>query len=162
MVPVLSRGGYCPKARRQHELLLQLYREPEVAACRLVTRSTDSITETNAYRSGVGAHWPFLSDPARKVQRDLDIAECTDPDHNPMIPHTMVLEPGVVIYKIYNGYRFFGRPTREDLRHDLRAVTKKLAGRMGGYHNGRAQSGVAVRPQTALSFLWQNLRPHPR
>ena len=26
---------------------------------------------------------------------------------------------------IYNGYWFFGRPTLEDLRQDLRAVTKK-------------------------------------
>jgi hypothetical protein len=25
----------------------------------------------------------------------------------------------------YNGYWFFGRPTLEDLRQDLRAVTKK-------------------------------------
>ena len=45
--------------------------------------------------------------------------------HNPMIPHVIVLEPGLVIYKIYNGYWFFGRPTLEDLRQDLRAVTKK-------------------------------------
>ena len=37
----------------------------------------------------------------------------------------IVLEPGLVIYKIYNGYWFFGRPTMEDLRQDLRAVTKK-------------------------------------
>ena len=31
MVLVLSRGGFCPKDRRQHELLLQLHRELEVA-----------------------------------------------------------------------------------------------------------------------------------
>ena len=42
-----------------------------------------------------------------------------------MIPHVIVLEPGLVIYKIYMGYWFFGRPTMEDLRQDLRAVTKK-------------------------------------
>src|SRR5258708_38908411 len=42
-----------------------------------------------------------------------------------MNPHVIVLEPGLVIYKIYNGYWFFGRPTMEDLRQDLRAVTKK-------------------------------------
>jgi hypothetical protein len=66
-----------------------------------------------------------FSDPARKVQKDLDIAEYTDPLHNPMIPHTIVLEPGLVIYKIYMGYWFFGRPTMEDLRQDLRVVIKK-------------------------------------
>ena len=43
--------------------------------CRLVTISTDNITETNEFRSGVGAHWPFLSDARRIVQKDLDIDE---------------------------------------------------------------------------------------
>ena len=111
MVLVLSRGGYCPKDRRQAELLVQFHREMEVGYCRLVTISTDNITLTNEYRSGVGAHWPFLSDAGRVVQKDLDIAEYTDPDHNPMIPHVIVLEPRLIIHKIYNGYWFFGRPT---------------------------------------------------
>jgi peroxiredoxin len=125
MVLVLGRGGYCPKDRRQAEGLLQLHREMEVGYCRLVTITTDNITGTSEYRTGVGAHWPFLSDPRRIVQKDLDIAEYTDPVHNPMIPHVIVLEPGLVIYKIYMGYWFFGRPTLEDLRQDLRAVLKK-------------------------------------
>jgi peroxiredoxin len=62
MVLVLSRGGFCPKDRRQAEGLVQLHGELEVAYCRLVTISTDNISETNEFRSGVGAHWPFLSD----------------------------------------------------------------------------------------------------
>lgn len=125
LVIVLSRGGYCPKDRRQHEGLVQLHRELEVGYCRLVTISTANLVETNEFRMGVDAHWPFLSDPARKIQKDLDIAEYTDKLHNPMIPHTIVLEPGLIIYKIYNGYWFFGRPTLEELRQDLRAVTRK-------------------------------------
>jgi len=119
LVIVLSRGGYCPKDRRQHEGLVQLHRELEVGYCRLVTISTANLVETNEFRMGVDAHWPFLSDPARKIQKDLDIAEYTDKLHNPMIPHTIVLEPGLIIYKIYNGYWFFGRPTLEELRQDL-------------------------------------------
>ena len=125
MVLVLGRGSYCPKDRRQHEGLVQLHRELEVAYCRLVTITTDNITDTNEFRTGVDAHWPFLSDPRRIVQKDLDIPEYTDPTHNPMIPYTLVLEPGLVIYKIYMGYWFFGRPTVEDLRQDLRVVLKK-------------------------------------
>jgi peroxiredoxin len=125
MIVVLSRGGYCPKDRRQSEGLVQLHREIEIAYCRLVTISTDNLTETNENRSAVGAHWPFLSDPGRKVQKDLDIAEYTDSKHNPMIPHTIVLEPGRIVYKIYNGYWYFGRPTIEELRHDLRGVLRK-------------------------------------
>src|ERR1700731_161315 len=69
MVLVLSRGGFCPKDRRQPGGLVALHRELEVAYCRLVTISTDNITLTNEYRSGVGAHWPFLSDPGRIVQK---------------------------------------------------------------------------------------------
>lgn len=125
LIVVLSRGAFCPKDRRQLEGLLQLHREMEVGYCRLVTITTDNLLETNELRSGVGAHWTFLSDPGRKIQQDLDIAEYTDPSHNPMIPHTIVLEPGLIVYRIYSGYWFFGRPTIEELRLDLRAVLQK-------------------------------------
>ena len=94
LVLVLSRGGFCPKERRQHEGLLQLHREMQVGYCRLLTISTDNLLETNEFRTAVGGGWTFLSDPGRRVQKDLDIAEYTDPDHNPMIPHTVVLERG--------------------------------------------------------------------
>jgi peroxiredoxin len=125
MVLVLARGGFCPKDRRQHQGLVRLHRELEVGYCQLVTISTDNLVETNEFRAALDAHWPFLSDPARKVQKDLDIAEYTDPRHNPMIPHTLVLEPHLVVFKIYMGYWFFGRPTVEELRLDLRSVLRK-------------------------------------
>jgi peroxiredoxin len=35
MLLVLSRGGFCPKDRRQAEGLVQLHREIEVGYCRL-------------------------------------------------------------------------------------------------------------------------------
>jgi peroxiredoxin len=125
MVLVLGRGGFCPKDRRQLEGLVQLHREMEVGYCRMVTVTTGTLLETNELRTGVAAHWPFLSDPHRIVQKDLDIEEYTDPTHRPMIPHTLVLEPGRVVFKIYNGYWFFGRPTLDELRLDLRAVLQK-------------------------------------
>ena len=125
MILILSRGGFCPKDRRQHEGLVQLHRELEVGYCRMVTISTDNITATNEFRKGLDAHWAFLSDDGRTIQKDLDIAEYTDPVHNPMIPHTIVLEPGLVVYKVYVGYWFFARPTLEELRQDLRAVLMK-------------------------------------
>jgi peroxiredoxin len=124
MVLMLSRGMFCPKDRRQLEGLVQLHRETEVAYCRIVTISTDNLLETNESRSGAGAHWPFLSDPGRKIQKDLDIAEYTDPHHNPMIPYTLVLAPGLLVHAIYMGYWFWGRPTIEELRRDLREVTR--------------------------------------
>jgi peroxiredoxin len=126
LVLVLSRGGYCPKDRRQANGLVQLYREMEVGYTRLVTISTDSLLLTNEYRTGVDAHWPFLCDPGRHVQKDLDIAEYTDPDNDPMIPHTFVLEPGLKIFRIYNGYWYWGRPSNDDLRRDLRELFQRI------------------------------------
>jgi peroxiredoxin len=125
LILVLSRGGFCPKDRRQADGLVELHREMEVGYCRLVTISTDNLATTNEYRTGVGAHWTFLSDAGRKVQKDLEIAEYTDPTHDPMIPHTIVLEPGLLVFKIYCGYWYFGRPTVEELRQDLRTVSRK-------------------------------------
>ena len=71
MILVLSRGGFtCPKDRRQAEGLVQLHRELEVAYCRLVTISTDNISETNEYRTGVGASLAFpLRLRARRPKR---------------------------------------------------------------------------------------------
>lgn len=125
MILVLSRGHYCPKDAQQHLDLAASYSKIAVAYTQIVTISTDNILETNEFRGAVGAQWTFLSDTARKVQQDLDIQEYTDPFHNPMIPHTLVLEPGLLIYKIYNGYWFWGRPSTAELWQDLREVTRK-------------------------------------
>jgi peroxiredoxin len=126
MIVVLSRGHYCPKDRRQHRNLVDFYPELKVGYARLVTISTDNLLQTNEFRDGLGAQWIFLSDPGRKVQKDLDIAEYTDQDHNPMIPYTLVLEPRLKIFKIYNGYWYWGRPSIEELRHDLREITRAI------------------------------------
>jgi peroxiredoxin len=126
MILVLSRGDFCPKDRRQAEGLVELDRKMEVGYCCLVTISTDTLMETNEYRTGIGAHRAFLSDAGRKVQKDLEITEYTDATHDPMIPHTIVLEPGLVVFKIYSGYWYFARPTTEELRQDLRAISRKI------------------------------------
>src|SRR5438067_7506468 len=125
MILILSRGHYCPKDHQQHLELAAFYPKIAVAYTKIVTISTDNILETNEFRDAVGAQWTFLSDAGRKIQKDLDIQEYTDPHHDPMIPHTLVLEPGLKIYKVYNGYWYFARPTTEELRHDLRAVLQR-------------------------------------
>jgi hypothetical protein len=91
-----------------------------------VTISTDYHHTLQEFRASVGAQWTFLSDPQRTIQRDLGIQECTDPEHDPMIPHTLVLKPVLVIQSIYDGYWYWGRPSVEDLRRDLRAVTREI------------------------------------
>jgi peroxiredoxin len=126
MILVLARGHYCPKDNQQHLELARFYPQIAVSYTQIVTISTASILETNEFRASVGAQWTFLSDAGRHVQKDLDIAEYTDPHHNPMIPHTFVLKPGLVIHSIYNGYWYWGRPSTEDLRRDLREVTREV------------------------------------
>jgi peroxiredoxin len=126
MILVLSRGHFCPKDHQQHLELAALYPKIAVAYTQIVTITTDNILEANEFRASVGAQWTFLCDPGRKVQKDLDIQEYTDPHHDPMVPHTLVLDPGLVIHKIYNGYWFWGRPSPAELRQDLREVTRKI------------------------------------
>ena len=43
-----------------------------------------------------------------------------------MIPHTLVLKPGLVVHSVYNGYWFWGRPSMDDLCRDLRAATSEI------------------------------------
>ncbi len=43
-----------------------------------------------------------------------------------MILYTLVLEPDLKIYKIYNGYYYWGRPSNHELHMDLRQITKKI------------------------------------
>jgi peroxiredoxin len=126
LILTLARGHYCPKEHQQHLQLAAVYPQIAVAYTKIATISTDTHHESQELRASVGAQWPFLSDPGRIVQKDLDIQEYTDPEHDPMIPHTLVLKPGLVIHSIYNGYWFWGRPSVEDLRQDLRAVTREI------------------------------------
>ena len=126
LILTLARGHYCPKEHQQHLQLAAFYPQIAVAYTQIATISTDDHHTSQEFRASVGAQWPFLSDPERTVQRDLDIQEYTDPEHDPMIPHTLVLKPGLVIHSIYNGYWFWGRPSVEDLRQDLRAVTREI------------------------------------
>jgi len=126
MVLTLARGHYCPKEHRQHLQLAMAYPQFAVAYTQLVTIATDEHHTLQEFRASVGAQWTFLSDPGRLVQRDLDIQEYTDPENDPMIPHTLVLKPGLGVHRVYNGYWFWGRPSVDDLWRDLRAVSAEI------------------------------------
>jgi hypothetical protein len=97
-----------------------------VAYTRIATNSTDDHHTLQEFRASVGAQWTFLSDAGGTVQKDLDIAEYTDAEQNPMIPHALVLKPRLIIHSIYNGCWFWGRASVVDLWHDLRAVTSEI------------------------------------
>ena len=125
MILLLARGHFCPKDHQQHLDLATFYPKFTVAYTQIVTISTDDILRTREFRNSVGAQWTFLSDAGRLVQKQLDIQEYTDPYHDPMVPYTLVLKPGLVIQSVYNGYWFWGRPSIDDLWHDLREATRE-------------------------------------
>jgi peroxiredoxin len=126
MILTLARGHYCPKEHQQHLALAAFYPKIAVSYTQVVTIATDDRHTLQEFRSSVGAQWTFLADPGRIVQQDLDIQEYTDPENNPMIPHTLVLKPGLVVHTIYNGYWFWGRPSTDDLWLDLRAASREV------------------------------------
>jgi peroxiredoxin len=126
LVLMLSRGHFCPKEHQQHLELAQFQSKVAVAYTQLVTISTDDHHTLQEFRLSVGAQWTFLADPDRTIQRDLDLKEYTDPVHDPMVPHTLVLKPGLAIHSVYNGYWFWGRPSVYDLWHDLREVSSQI------------------------------------
>jgi peroxiredoxin len=126
MVLILSRGHFCPKDHQQHLEMASFYPRFAVSYTKLATITTDPIYQLREFRDSVGAQWPFLSDTKRLVQKDLDIQEYTDTHQDPMIPYTFVLEPDLVINKVYNGYWFWGRPSVYELWSDLREVFKKV------------------------------------
>lgn len=104
---------------------MQLERELEVAYSHVVAISVEAPEIAKETRTALGASFPILSDQDRRWQQALDLEEYTDQKHRPYIPYTFLLEPGRVIYKIYNGYWFWGRPTMEDLRQDFRAISMR-------------------------------------
>jgi peroxiredoxin len=123
MVLHLSRGEHCPRERQHLRELVRFHSWCAVAFTQLVTIMPNTLHDVYRMRLATGAYFPFLADPALEVQRALDIREYTDTHHeNAVVPHTLILSPGLVIEKAYVGYWFWGRPTPEQLWADLGEV----------------------------------------
>ena len=120
------RGWWCPKEQAFFRRLVRLQDEAEVAYTRFVSVSVDAPEVAAAFRGGLGARWTFLSDAEREVQRRLGLRETTDTVHDPYVPAVFTLRPGLEIHAAYNGYWFWGRPTEEELRRDLREITRAI------------------------------------
>lgn len=126
MVVVLVRGAFCPKDRAHLHELVRFHQQIVVGFTRIVTITTDDWHTTNNLRQQVDASWPFLLDEERTVQKDLDIKEYTDPQHDVMIPHTIVLRPELVVQRVFNGYYYWGRPSMAELHQELREATRAV------------------------------------
>jgi peroxiredoxin len=126
LVLTFFRGWWCPKEQTFFRGLVRFQEEVEVAYTRLVSVSIDLPVELSAFRAGLGARWTFLSDHERRYLDDLGLRETTDTVYRPYVPTAFTLYPDLTIHAVYNGYWFWGRPTAEDLRRDLRAITADL------------------------------------
>jgi peroxiredoxin len=120
------RGWWCPKEQAFLRRLVRLPEEAEMGYCRFVSVSVDPPETAAAFRAGVGARWTFLSDTERTVQEALQLRESTDTLHDPYVPAVFTLFPDLTIRRSWNGYWFWGRPTSEELRQDLRHITMQV------------------------------------
>jgi peroxiredoxin len=120
------RGWWCPKEQAFFRRLVRLQEEAEVAYTRIVSVSVDPPETEAAFRAGLGARWTFLSDRDRTVLELLGLRETTDTVYRPYVPSVFTLFPDLTIHRAYNGYWFWGRPTSEELRRDLREISQRI------------------------------------
>jgi hypothetical protein len=120
---------------------------------------------------------PSSSDPERTVQQDLDVQEYTDPEHDPMIPHTLVLKPGLVIHSSYNGYWFWPpRRPRTSARTCARCAASSArtrtsappgfarpwdAGDLSPFHGRNNRVPTGSRPCASASRPWADGQEKP-
>jgi peroxiredoxin len=121
-----SRGWWCPKEQRYMRELCRLQDEFEVAYSRIAVVSVDPPEVQSAFRAGLGARFTFLSDAERLWLPKLGLVEGTDTLHRPFRPAGFTLHPDLRIHRAYNGYWYWGRPTMEELRRDMREITMAI------------------------------------
>jgi len=123
LIVVFYRGFFCPRDGAQMRKLVAFQEELAVNYCKLVAVSVDEPKVCAAYRYGLGASFPFLSDQDRTAVDTLGIRDETEEEYPGCArPFTFVLAPDLTVHKVYDGWFFVGRPTLEDLRQDLRAL----------------------------------------
>jgi peroxiredoxin len=121
-----SRGWWCPKEQRYMRELCRLQDEAEVAYTRIAVVSVDPPEVQSAFRAGLGARFPFLSDAERRWLPRLGLLEGTDTVHHPYRPSGFTLFPDLRIHRAYNGYWYWGRATLEEIRRDMRDISRQI------------------------------------
>ena len=99
----------------------------KVAYQRIAAISVDPPRVLEAFKHGLGAPFPFLSDEDRALTDQLDISEFTDKRHGPLpVPFTFALLPDLTIHRIWNGWYMAGRPTPDELRQASRSINEAV------------------------------------
>ncbi len=106
-------------------LLTEFQKELAINYCKLAVISVDPPEVSAAFRTGLEASFPFLSDKDRVAIKQLDMVETSKSRGETAIPYTFSLMPDLTVHNIYCGYWYVGRPTIDELRQDLRAMMKK-------------------------------------
>lgn len=101
-----------------------LQEELAVNYCKIAVASVDTPPINDAFRTGLGANFPFLSDQEHKLIKLLDMTETSKSRGVTATPYTFSLLPDLTIQNLYCGYWFVGRATPEELRADLRAMMR--------------------------------------
>jgi cold shock CspA family protein/peroxiredoxin len=123
LILLFFRGFFCPRDQEQLRQLVSFQEELAVNYGKLVAISVDPPLVNAAFAAGLGARWPFLSDEQRSVMRQLDILDDTEGEYAYRArPYSITLRPDLRVHKVYDGWWFVGRPTLEELRHDLRTI----------------------------------------
>jgi peroxiredoxin len=125
LVLQLGRGEHCPRERQHHRELLKFHEWCGVLESELVTILPNDLHDVLKLKMTTGAHWTFLADRDLKLRSELGIEEYVDDHHTASVPHTVVLAPGLEIFKVYVGFWFFGRPSVYDLWTDLRELRRE-------------------------------------
>lgn len=128
LIVMFYRGYFCPRDQQQMQMLVEFQKELKVNFGQIVSVSVEDSSVQAAFRAGLQANWPFLSDVDRTLVKKIDILDETEGEYAYCaLPYCFVLKPDLTVYKIYDGWFFIGRPTLEELRQDLRAVMEELS-----------------------------------
>lgn len=125
LVLAFVRGWWCPKEQVRVRGLVALQEEIQREYGRIAAATVDEPYVNGAFRAGIGAEFPFLSDEDRAVARELDLLELTDEWHLPYLPFTFLLDTHLRIEGIWCGFWSWGNPTPDELRRGFREITRR-------------------------------------
>ena len=147
------RGWWCPKEQVRVRGLVTMQDEIQREYGRIAAVTVDEPYVNGAFRAGIGAHFPFLSDEDRGVARELDLLELTDEWHLPHLPFTFLLDTHLRIARDLVRLLVVGQPdARTSCRLGFREITRARAAELrpaGGLGRPAASRAGRRRASTA-------------